>query len=95
MEFQLKTVNLSSSAPSPGMNWSGTIPIPAKFDRWIRSKDFAITAFTPCKSGPLAAQSRDEPLPYSAPAKIIIGVPKIKFRSIYIYICRRYIWILS
>jgi hypothetical protein len=31
----------------------------------MRSKDCAITALTPSRLVPLAAQSRDEPLPYS------------------------------
>jgi beta-hydroxylase len=35
----------------------------------------AITAFTPSSIVPLAAQSRDEPVPYSLPAKITSGVP--------------------
>src|ERR1051326_7879294 len=40
----------------------------------MRSKLAAITAFTPNKRVPFAAQSRDEPLPYSFPAKITSGV---------------------
>ena len=35
----------------------------------------AITAFTPYKYGPLAAQSLDDPDPYSFPAKIIVSKP--------------------
>ena len=34
----------------------------------------AKTAFTPSNNEPFAAQSRDEPVPYSFPAKIISGV---------------------
>ena len=34
----------------------------------MRSKLSAITAFTPSSIVPLAAQSRDEPVPYSLPA---------------------------
>ena len=35
----------------------------------------AITARTPSSRGPFAAQSRDDPDPYSLPAIIISGVP--------------------
>jgi hypothetical protein len=35
----------------------------------------AITALTPSSIVPLAAQSRDEPVPYSLPARITSGVP--------------------
>ena len=35
----------------------------------------AITALTPSRFGPFAAQSRDEPEPYSLPAITIVGVP--------------------
>ena len=34
-----------------------------------------MTARTPSRRVPLAAQSRDEPVPYSLPAKITSGVP--------------------
>src|SRR5262249_16792153 len=34
----------------------------------------AITAFTPSKRVPFAAQSREEPAPYSVPARITNGV---------------------
>ena len=37
----------------------------------MRSKLFAMTAFTPSNIVPLAAQSRDEPVPYSLPASTI------------------------
>ena len=40
----------------------------------MRSKLSAITASTPSSSVPLAAQSRDEPVPYSLPAITISGV---------------------
>ena len=40
----------------------------------MRSKLWAIAAFTPCSAGPLAAQSREEPVPYSLPATTISGV---------------------
>ena len=41
----------------------------------MRSYDSAIAARTPSRFGPFAAQSRDEPEPYSAPAMTISGVP--------------------
>ena len=41
----------------------------------MRSKDSAITARTPSRLVPLAAQSRDEPEPYSLPASTTSGVP--------------------
>ena len=40
----------------------------------MRSKLCATTAFTPSSFVPLAAQSRDEPVPYSCPARMISGV---------------------
>ena len=36
---------------------------------------YATTAFTPNRNVPFAAQSRDEPVPYSLPAKMTSGVP--------------------
>ena len=42
--------------------------MPMRFERWIRSKLSAMTARTPSSAGPLAAQSREEPEPYSLPA---------------------------
>jgi hypothetical protein len=50
-------------------------PMPTRFERWMRSKLSAMTAFTPRSAVPLAAQSREEPAPYSTPAKITSGVP--------------------
>ena len=49
--------------------------MPTRFDRWMRSKLSAITARTPCSSGPFAAQSRDDPVPYSFPASTMSGTP--------------------
>ena len=49
--------------------------MPTRLVRWMRSKLSAITAFTPSSSTPFAAQSRDEPEPYSLPAMIISGTP--------------------
>ena len=39
----------------------------------MRSKLSAITARTPSSFGPLAAQSRELPEPYSLPARMISG----------------------
>lgn len=58
----------------PGRNCRGTIPIPTRFDLWILSNDSAMTALTPSRSGPLAAQSLLLPVPYSLPARMIRGV---------------------
>ena len=55
--------------------------MPTRFERWMRSKLSASTARTPSKRGPLAAQSRDEPEPYSLPASIISGMPSARYFS--------------
>jgi hypothetical protein len=47
--------------------------MPIRFERWMRSKDWAMTARTPSSRVPLAAQSRDEPVPYSLPANTTSG----------------------
>ena len=41
----------------------------------MRSKETAMTARTPSKLVPLAAQSREEPEPYSAPPRTTSGMP--------------------
>jgi hypothetical protein len=41
----------------------------------MRSKLFATTTLTPSSCVPFAAQSRDDPVPYSSPPKMIVGVP--------------------
>ena len=41
----------------------------------MRSKLSATTALTPSRLVPLAAQSREEPVPYSLPAITSSGVP--------------------
>jgi hypothetical protein len=43
--------------------------------RWMRSKLSAMTARTPSSMVPLAAQSRDDPEPYSLPAITTSGTP--------------------
>ncbi len=42
----------------------------------MRSKLSAMTARTPSSFGPLAAQSREEPEPYSLPARMMSGTPR-------------------
>ena len=51
------------SAVSPSGNVSGSTPIITRLERWIRSKLVAMTALTPSSNVPLAAQSREEPMP--------------------------------
>ena len=41
----------------------------------MRSKDSAMTALTPRRFVPFAAQSREEPEPYSFPPSTTSGVP--------------------
>ena len=65
----------STRAFSPSMNCSGSTPMPTRLERWMRSKLSATTAFTPSRMVPLAAQSRDEPVPYSLPANTTSGMP--------------------
>ena len=54
------------------------MPIISRFERWIRSYESAIAARTPSRFGPFAAQSRDEPEPYSLPAMTIVGTPSAR-----------------
>ena len=68
-------VSPSDSAVSPSGNCSGSTPMPIRLERWMRSYDSAMTARTPSSMVPLAAQSRDEPEPYSLPARITSGTP--------------------
>ena len=49
--------------------------MPIRFDRWIRSNDSTMTALTPSSAVPLAAQSRDDPEPYSLPPNTTSGMP--------------------
>ena len=64
----------SVSAFCPSMNCSGRMPMPMRLERWMRSKLSAMATRTPSSIGPLAAQSRDEPLPYILPASTAAGV---------------------
>ena len=75
IENSSSPVRPSDSADSPSGNWSGSTPIPTRLERWMRSNDCAITARTPSRFVPFAAQSRDEPEPYSLPARTTSGVP--------------------
>jgi hypothetical protein len=67
-------VRPSDSRLTPSSNCSGRTPMPTRLLRWILSNEVAITARTPRRSVPFAAQSRDEPVPYSAPARMTSGV---------------------
>ena len=57
-----------------GMSRSGRMPIPIRFDRWIRSKLGARTARTPSRPRPLAAQSETTRC-HSAPGDHDHGLP--------------------
>ncbi len=79
MSYTSSPVRPLVSAFSSSRNCSGRIPMPTRFERWMRSKLSASTARTPSNRGPLAAQSRDEPEPYSLPASTISGVPAARY----------------
>jgi len=53
----------SSCGPMPAGKRSGTMPMPMRLERWMRSKLRASTARMPSRRWPLAAQSREEPVP--------------------------------
>ena len=74
-------VSLSVPASAPSSNWQGKTPIITRFERWMRSKLFATTAFTPRSAVPFAAQSRELPVPYSEPVKTISGVLRFWYSS--------------
>ena len=76
-ETLIVSVPSSFSVPRlmPSGNCSGRTPMPTRFERWMRSYDSAMTTLTPRSSVPLAAQSREEPEPYSRPAMMISGTP--------------------
>ena len=65
----------SAAGSRPSGSWNGSTPMPTRLARWIRSKLRATTARTPSSLVPLAAQSREEPVPYSCPAKTSSGTP--------------------
>lgn len=75
MEKVSSPVRPRDSAEAPSGNCSGRTPMPMRFERWMRSYDSAMTALTPRSAVPLAAQSRDEPEPYSLPARTTSGMP--------------------
>ena len=60
----------------PPVNSNGITPMPTRFERWMRSKLSAITALTPRRLVPFAAQSRLEPAPYSTPPTTTSGTPR-------------------
>src|SRR5947209_196677 len=51
------------------------------FERWILSKLSASTARTPSNTTPFAAQSREDPVPYSFPASTTSGTPSCWYRT--------------
>ena len=55
--------------------------MPIRLERRMRSNDSASTALTPSSAVPLAAQSRDEPEPYSLPAMTSRGTPSVAYRA--------------
>ena len=67
------------SALAPGLNWSGSTPMPIRLERWMRSNDSTSTARTPSSTVPFAAQSREEPEPYSLPPSTMSGVPSAMY----------------
>ena len=56
-------VRPSDSTDSPSGNMIGRTPMPTRLERWMRSKDSAMTARTPSSWVPFAAQSREDPEP--------------------------------
>ena len=66
---------LASAQVLAGQEVWGRTPMPTRLVLWMRSKLSAMTALTPSSFTPLAAQSRDEPEPYSLPAMIRSGTP--------------------
>ena len=73
--YDSSPVSPSRPASSPSPNTSGSTPMKTRLLRWMRSKLVATTARTPSSMVPLAAQSREDPEPYSAPASTTSGVP--------------------
>lgn len=53
---------------------SGSTLIPTSYERWIRSKLAVSTARTLSSMVPLAAQSRELPVPYSVPAGLTLAM---------------------
>jgi hypothetical protein len=74
-------VSPSESALVPSGNCRGRTPMPIRLLRWMRSYDSAITARTPSSAVPFAAQSRDDPDPYSLPASTTRGTPAARYDS--------------
>ena len=73
IEYTSSPVRPRLCADCPGANCSGSTPMSIRLERWIRSNEVASTALTPSSRVPFAAQSRDDPEPYSAPARMISG----------------------
>ena len=75
IEYSSSPLRPSERALWPSGNCNGSTPIPTRFERWMRSKLSAMTARTPSSLVPFAAQSREEPEPYSLPASTTRSVP--------------------
>ena len=70
-----RPVRPSEAADTPASNCSGSTPMFTRLLRWMRSKLSEMTARTPSSRVPFAAQSREEPEPYSLPASTTSGTP--------------------
>ena len=80
-----RSMSMVSSPCSPNdcheslpLNCNGSTPMPDQVAAVDALEALAITALTPSSWVPFAAQSRLEPVPYSSPAKITVGVPAAK-----------------
>ncbi len=69
----------SDSQESPGLNCSGSTPMPTRFERVMRSKLLQTTALMPSSWVPLAAQSRLEPVAVLLAPKTMVGVPSAMY----------------
>src|SRR5260363_159967 len=67
LQFRIESIQIET--------FFASTPKPTRFERWMRSKLRAMTALTPNNCVPLAAQSRDEPVPYSSPANTRVDTP--------------------
>ena len=65
----------SDVGDSPAGNCSGSTPMPIRLERWMRSKRLGDHRPHAEQAVPLAAQSRDEPEPYSLPPRTTSGMP--------------------
>ena len=75
MSIGLVALQAQGLAGHAFLEGSGSTPMPTRLERWMRSKLSVMTAFTPSSMVPLAAQSREEPVPYSLPPNTTSGTP--------------------